>query len=249
MRYLLTILLLWIAPLASRCADFELAGLTNLQWTGPGPDRVADWTPIAYTSLYSVASGRYMPVNTVWSSLGGSNYQYKADTATDYWTASGVYFANDVASRPLGGAGIVILLRDIYGAFIQSPPLEGGVGTIYYTSKARYPNQTPRVHIQVSTNGTPSSDAEWETILPLNYPYANPQINLATPVVINRLDVRCVRFVLVEESPYDSSLNRTFGAVAFDHIVFSTPWTWIPNTGLWGPDFIEPRMFVLQPIN
>ncbi len=183
---------------------------------------VATSTSGGYTiaDVPGVETGRYMDFEAAWTSIVASNYFFSVDAGD--WTAQGVSFANLGAGRPDGGVLKFGQLLNIYGSYFQSPPIVGGVGTIYYSARPRNANQTQQILIQVSCNDTPT-EWEWETVKILNFPNVNPQANLAEPVVLNRFDVRRIRFFFNEESPYDSSTARTFGAVAFDHIVISYP--------------------------
>jgi hypothetical protein len=168
----------------------------------------------------SIDSGRYMPFETLWANPVGTNYYF--DVAAGRWLGSGLFTSTLLSNRPIGGENRTYLIRSIVGAYIQSPPLVGGVGTIYFTSRPRQPNQTQKIHVQVSTNGVPV-ESQWETVRILNYPRTDPSVNIATPVVLNRADIRCVRFVMTEDSPYDGTPAKTDGAVAFDNIVLSSP--------------------------
>ncbi len=207
-----------IPPLAAGTVGYRVSCLYN--------DSERTETALAYYTVGAVpgiGTGRYMPFDIAWTQDGGSsssNYYYTV-TAGD-WKASGVYTSILAANRPVGGEGRVYLLKSIVGAYIQSPPLAGGVGTIYYTARTRKPNQTIQIHVQVSTNDIPGQD-DWGTVKVLNFPKLPTLVNIAEPVLLNRMDVRCVRFIVIEDSPYDNTYEKTDGAVGFDNIVFSYP--------------------------
>lgn len=165
-------------------------------------------------------TSRYMPFTDTWTTVFETNYQY--EVTAGYWTGSGILFGNTAAYRPFGGAGQVGVLKSILGAFIQSPPLVGGVGTIYYTAKIRNLNQAMQIHIQVATTESPVAD-DWSTVKVLNFPKLSYILNIAEPVLLNRMDVKGVRFIVTEESPYDSTPLRVAGAVGLDNIVISYP--------------------------
>lgn len=192
-----------------------------------------------YVDTPTVASGRYMPFSTTWTSDGGSNYHFDVDSGA--WTGSGIYRSALGSRVPDGGSSPVYQLMSIQGAYIQSPPLQGGVGTIYYTSQMSLASHTGRVLIQVTTNDTPGSD-DWETVKIVVYPRVDYiRYQNAEPAVVNRADVRFVRFFRSEASLYDDSPGKLNGAIALDNIAISKPWERITNTGLWGPDFAYPE--------
>ena len=173
------------------------------------------------SDLPSIGSGRYMPFATTWTTVVESNYSFSVDSGA--WTGSGLYRSALGSRVPDGGSSPVYQLMAIEGAYIQSPPLQGGVGTIYFTSQMSQAYHTGRVLVQVSTNDAPGS-GDWETVKILVYPrvtYARYQN--AAPAVVNRADVKFVRFILAAASPYDTSPQKLNGAIAFDNIVISHP--------------------------
>ena len=180
-------------------------------------------TDVAYytvSDLPSIGSGRYMPFDS-WDVSVESNYTFSVDSGD--WTGSGLYFNSTAARIPDGGAAPSCSLLAIVGSYIQSPPLVGGVGTIYFTSQMSLAYHTGTFLVQVSTKSTPGS-GDWETVRFVEYPRVNYICNpKAAPVVVNRADVKCVRFILTEASPYDTSSRKRDGAIAFDNIVISYP--------------------------
>ncbi|NLF85584.1 MAG: hypothetical protein GX571_05710, partial [Lentisphaerae bacterium] len=181
-------------------------------------------TDVAYYTvgdLPTIGSGRYMPFDTDWDQLVESNYTFSVDSGA--WTGSGIIKATQGIRIPAGGTSPVYLIRSIEGSYIQSPKLQGGVGTIYYTSQLSVKNQSGRVLIQVSTNDAPGS-SDWTTVKFLVYPrVSSDNYPQAEPVLLNRADVKFVRFYLDQASPYDITSLKSNGAISFDNIVISYP--------------------------
>jgi hypothetical protein len=194
-----------------------------------------------YVDTPTVGSGRYMPFSPSWTRDGVSpSTNYYFNLSGGQWYASGLMGFQEMDHVPPGGDTSCYLLRSIVGAYIQSPPLVGGVGTIYFTSRTRKIGHPTVIQVQISTNDT-SGAGDWETVQILNYPKRTTRVDIAQPICINHADARRVRFILTEASPYDKTLTRADGAVCFDNIAISKPWERITNTGLWGPDFAYPE--------
>lgn len=205
-----------IPPLAAGEVEYRISCLfdeTNVQETD-----VASYT---ISDLPSVASGRYMPFDETWTQVVESNYYYNVDSGA--WTGSGIRRSAIGSRVPDGGTSPVYQLLAIEGAYIQSPSLQGGVGSIYFTSQMSNPYHSSRVLVQVSTNSAPES-GDWETVKVLIYPRVSYiRYQNAAAVVVNRADVKSVRIILDEPSPYDTSASKLEGTIAFDNIVISYP--------------------------
>ena len=145
-----------IPPLAAGTVEYRVSCIYN-------DVEVQESAVASYTvsDLPSIGSGRYMPFTTTWTTVIESNYYFNVDSGA--WTGSGIYRSALGSRVPDGGSSPVYQLMSIQGAYIQSPPLQGGVGTIYYTSQMSLAFHTGRVLIQVTTNDTPGSD-DWETV-------------------------------------------------------------------------------------
>ncbi len=152
-----------------------------------------------------------------------TNFYVEVNDGTgDRWYGSGLYYHYASGYVPPGGSGFYGGLLNIEDAFIESPPLPEGVSVIYYTSRMRVLNQSGEVAIQVSTNVSPTK-AEWETVDTLVYPRVSsgePE-TIADALVLQRHDVRRVRFVRTVLSPTDSSTYRNMAVVVFDNILLS----------------------------
>lgn len=196
------------------------AGVTEPYDYPVDPEEAAAVLTPTYPGSPEDDTSRYMPFTYTWTQDFETNFHYTV--AAGDWKGSGIYTLTTAGYRPIGGEGRVYLLKSILGAFIQSPPLVGGVGTIYYTARNRVPNQILEIHVQVTTSEIPTA-GDWSTVKILNFPKQSERINIAEPVLLNRTDVKGVRFIVTEESPYDSTPARTDGAVALDNIVISYP--------------------------
>ncbi len=192
---------------------------------------------VPYDHETTNSSWRFTPFNLTtgtrrWvrdtSAPGGNNstnfYCHLDDSGTNYWRASGVNVGNWLFSegRPPGSANPWGLFFNILGAFFESPLLADGVGTVYFTSSMGKSVYYGKVAVQVATNGAPG-EADWETVTVLDYPVSNPPVRHAEPVVVNRADVRRVRFLRTERCPLDTSPFQNGACIVIDNIVISKP--------------------------
>lgn len=154
-----------------------------------------------------------------WTQVFETNYSKTVTGSTNLWFGSGVQYHNAPGVAPPGGSGYWMGLRSIAGAYFSSPPFDGGVGFIYFTSRLREIYHSGSVVVQVSTVDEPE-EGDWETIAELVYPRVttgNPPA-IATPIRVNRTDVRRVRFLRTVASPIDDSMFKVDGAINFDNI-------------------------------
>lgn len=156
----------------------------------------------------------------------GSTNWYSSFPNGDPWTASGVNISTLGVLAVPGSARPVLSMFNYTRSTkvnITSPLLTGGLGTIYYTSKMADSGAIGEVVIQITTNNAPLAelmDSDWTTIRVINYA-GQGQALRAVPVMVNRYDVKRVRFLRTRDNEY--SVDRAVGRICFDNIVLSKP--------------------------
>ncbi|MDD5705891.1 MAG: hypothetical protein PHR35_08195, partial [Kiritimatiellae bacterium] len=216
-----------ITPLVEGGAEYGVV----CHFTGDGAVSPATTAIGSYTVASVPGERRYTDFHlggvAGWVRDGGttsSNWYCTVTGSSDRWYGTGVrvdFLAGVV--YPSGGASPYMYLRSIQGAWFETPPLDdAGVGTIYFTSRLRQEWQSAVVAVQITTNASPV-EADWETVREMDYPYGSTATAHAAPVVVNRRDVRRVRFVRMDTNPYDLNPGKLDGAVLFDNIVISRP--------------------------
>jgi hypothetical protein len=197
------------------------------------------YAAVPYDHVTTESSRRFTPFNTSgtrrWikdtSAPGGSNStnwycQVEGSGETGRWSGSGVNVGNwgTAGGRPPGSALPWGQMFSIAGAFFATPLLDGGVGTIYFTASMGTEMHSGKVAVQAATVDSPG-EADWETLAVLDFPpvAGYPTVRHAAPVVVNRHDVRRVRFLRTEASPSDASPFKNTGAIVIDNIVVSKP--------------------------
>lgn len=135
------------------------------------------------------------------------------------------------AGRPPGGILRVMGLRPIAGAFIRTPLLADGVGTIYYASIVDNIGYGAELAVQYTTNSTPA-EGDWQTAVTLSYVAdANVRTTHSDALVLNNRDVRYVRFLRLDNgTQYQGFYVEPLGAkglLLIDNIYASQPPTMV----------------------
>jgi hypothetical protein len=141
------------------------------------------------------------------------------------WKASGSRAGTPfLEERPTGYTGNMLNLMSVKGAYLLSPSLAEGVGTVYFVSCMRNYYYMGTVEVQITTNAAPSSSG-WETVSVINYPqdFTAPIEQRSTPVTVNRRDARYVRFVRTDANVLDSDPYLLRGSIGFDEVRISYP--------------------------
>ncbi len=162
---------------------------------------------------------------------GTSNWVYTIGGKS--WTAGtcGIWLPESAGERPPGGSNKVVQLYSLQGggAYVQTPYLDEGVGTIYYTSVMSDKGYSAQMIIQYTTNSLPENWQDVQTNSYNNYP-ALPERwykgTNAIPVVLNNQNVRYVRFWRTDDgTKYNGALPNLpiLGAIYLDNIYISRP--------------------------
>ncbi|MGI6496460.1 MAG: choice-of-anchor D domain-containing protein [Kiritimatiellia bacterium] len=208
--------------------DYSLQGIEGpILWPYDGSTRQAmvsdDLGEVRFADFSSWASDP----DSLWNYYGSrttyTNWFRLVDGGTNRWFGCGGLVANQVADpyKPNGFDGDRYYFRSIQGAYLRSPRLDGGVGTIYFTSVVRDVGHPVTLDIQVTTAQNPDT-ARWETVKTVEYT-GEANFQHAEPVLVNRRDVTYVRFVRTSLNTSDDSNNLVAGALAMENVAISYP--------------------------
>ncbi len=198
-----------IPPLAAGAVEFRV----ECRYSGILNESPVS-TPIeGYTAVYPDGDRRATDFEG-WKWEAGTDYFRTVAGSDDRWTSGDTHYDNTPDYAPPGGSNYWMGLRDIEGANILSPPFDGGVDSIDFTSALRDNSQSGTVDLQVATIDEPG-ESDWETVSSLVYSAGQP--DNAGPVQLLRADVRRVRFLRTDASGADPIA----GAINFDNIAIS----------------------------
>jgi M6 family metalloprotease-like protein len=124
---------------------------------------------------------------------GSASSNWYRSVPGSQWYASGVQNVTNtqIGTAPEGGAKPCLLVRNILGAYLRSPYLAEGVGTLYLLSKINTTSGSGAMTVQVTADAAGAGG--WETVRTIAYPVSNPVVQVSSPIAINRRDARYVR--------------------------------------------------------
>jgi hypothetical protein len=185
-----------------RLAQGNIEYFVQCRFTGTGavsPTNTATQTvavseglgEVRFTTFETTAPFPWLRDTTVPGGANSTNW-YRSVTGSQ-WYASGVQTItnNQIGTAPSGGAKPCLLVDNIQGAYLRSPYLAEGVGTLYLLSKINATLNFGEMTVQVTTNA--AGTGNWETVQVIAYPSSNPVVQVASPVAINRRDARYVK--------------------------------------------------------
>jgi hypothetical protein len=192
--------------------------------------------PIGYTLTDALDASRFTDFRAgTWTPNDATqtNYAYQVGVATSTWWVAemGKYPVTNGAALPPGSVSPAFGMRAQANAYLQSPCLTNGVGTIYFTSVMGETNRGGQVAVQYTTNSVPGN---WQTATTLVYAASSGyRATNSAPVTINNSAVRYVRFVR-----QDSIAGLDVGLIYFDNIYLSPPPTQVTITeSLYNPGY------------
>lgn len=175
---------------------------------------------------FELASG-WLP--SVTSSFGHTNKV--GETPETWWLGDNTYWPinlSGTAPRAPGSTGMVMGLRPMIGAFIRSPLLADGVGTVYYNSVMDADDYGGEMVIQYSTHDTADiPENSWVTVREVKLVPAYPRSKESDFVVVNNPDARFVRFLRTDSGSHSKGWSFTpdgkFARILLDNLYFSQP--------------------------
>ncbi len=167
--------------------------------------------------------------NSIWNYSGKNNTYTNwfrvVSAGNDRWIASGVNVGTSFGDNylPNGCESTRLYMRSMQGAYLQSPKLSGGIGTIYFTSTMRTLGHIAVLEVQVSTEDAPEYD-DWELVKTIQYSGESDAENQnALPICLNRRDIKYVRFVRTSLNMSDTNAQLTDGSILIDNVAISYP--------------------------
>jgi hypothetical protein len=192
--------------------------------------------PISYTLTDALDASRFTDFRAgTWTPENATqtNYTYQVGALTSTWWVAemGKYPVTNGATLPPGSVSPAFGIRAQTNAFLQSPSLSNGVGTVYFTSVMGETNRGGQVAVQYTTDNVPGN---WQTATTLVYAASSGyRATNSAPVTINNAAVRYVRFVR-----QDSIAGLDVGLIHFDNIYLSPPPTQVTITeSLYNPGY------------
>ncbi len=204
-----------------------VAGVTNESASADFNYTVSDTllSPFRFTDF---ANGTWTPYDA-----NVTNYTYQlGGVSSQWWVAQMAKYplGGTTALRPPGSAIPTMGIRPVEGAFIRTPLLSDGVGSIYYTSIISEAGYGAHMEVQYTTNSTPDN---WQTATMVTYDAVrNYRATNSIPIVINNRDVRYVRFLRTDNGiSYDGRfVGLDAGLIYMDNIYVSQPPTSVTIT-------------------
>lgn len=154
------------------------------------------------------------------------NYHYDVGDGRK-WTAQGVMMMPIAAYDTPGGTVPTLAMYNYPNEAmvnVTSPRLEGGVGTIYFTSKLNSTYSVGELQVQISLVDEPAEE-DWMTIRTYDFPRVTKKALRpchAEPIVLNNYMVKRVRFLRTRENDYNVGV-KTSGVIVMDNIAISRP--------------------------
>lgn len=204
---------------------YTVGGVTNEE-AAANVSYTISGTTLIFDPLRGTDFERY----TGWAPEEGSYHTNKVGLLpSQWWIGEMVKWPVGVPAplRPPGGTFFEMSIQAYAGAFIQTPLLQEGVGTIYFTSIMSSVGCGAEVAVQYTTNSTPAG-ANWQTAATLVYPaQAGLRQAHATPIVLNNRDARYVRLLRLDNGShykgyYIDPMGNT-GVIYLDNLYVSLP--------------------------
>ena len=172
-------------------------------------------------------SDRYWDFSNAVSEGGGSSTNFYYDLGDGRrWTASGVFIGKYPVFLPPGGTIPSCVMQNWPNESkvnVTSPHFDGGVGTIYFSSKMHAKGANGAIAVQKAYVDEPTED-EWETCATFEYNRTMRDEDLtchAEPIVLNDYNVKRIRILRSQANDY--STMKSAGYILLDNIAISRP--------------------------